>query len=572
MPDAMLNSRFGPYHIHEKLGTGGVAVVYKAQHQQTGQTVALKVLHATWTDETETAMRFKKEAEIVKTLQHPCIAAVYDYGAVNTRLYLAMQYMARGCLAKRFDKPTAITSQEVVRLLRRVASALDHAHRRGVVHRDIKMENILLDERNDAYLSDFGIARVANSKRVTMTGGIVGTPMYMSPEQARGKSSLDFRADLYSLAVVTYLLTVGRFPFGGTDVLVILNQHVNMLPPAPSEVVPELPHSIDTVLLRGLAKKPEDRYPSADAFIEAYARAMSDYENLETVVDMRSSMGATSQVQHSTPDPWADSKPEATVEELIQAARTAGSREDAITHLKTALELDPWNNEVNRLLHKLEDVKTTRTESVPKPVADLNSPLPAFERKLRTTPTDRRRQSNRIWGRLGCWTLAIISGLFVVFALSIFGVFPPGFVTSVSVMLGGPTPMSEINGTPAKDIPNAVMLVPPAKSAPASTRITDILEPNYTHEYTFDGAVGEHIGVSVQFLSVSARFVRRNVAIVSPSGQNIAESCQREGVTDSSSISYECSLGEAGLWRLLVFGRVDESVGLYFASVQKLGF
>jgi len=142
----------------------------------------------------------------------------------------------------------------------------------------------------------------------------------------------------------------------------------------------------------------------------------------------------------------------------------------------------------------------------------------------------------------------------------------------MGVLLGGPTPMSEWNGTPVKDIPDAVLIVPPAKSAHATTRIIDILEPNYTHEYTFDGAEGEQVAISVQFISVSARAVRRNVAILSPSGQNEAEYCQREGVSDSSSISYECSLTEAGTWRLLVFGRANESVGLYFASVQKLGF
>jgi serine/threonine-protein kinase len=255
MSGGAINKPFGPYLVQEKLGAGGVARVYKAIDRRTNKTVALKVMHSIWDEGSDVALRFQKEAEIVKKLQHPCIVAVYDYGVIRGRSYLVMQYMAGGCLSQRFQDPAPITSQEAVRLLRRIASALDHAHRRGVIHRDLKLENILLDERGDAALSDFGIARVKDNKNLTMTGSIVGTPMYMSPEQARGKKQLDYRSDLYSLAVMSYLLTVGRFPFVGNDLLAILQQHVNASPPLPSEIDPDLPPTLDSVLLRGLAKK-----------------------------------------------------------------------------------------------------------------------------------------------------------------------------------------------------------------------------------------------------------------------------------------------------------------------------
>lgn len=566
------NRTFGPYLIQERIGGGAAAVVYKAQHQKTGRTVALKMLHPNWLEDSEAAQRFKKEAEIVKHLHHPCIVAVYDYGQLNGRSYLAMQYMARGSLAQRFQHPTPIGSQEVVRLLRRVGSALDHAHRHHVVHRDLKLENILLDEAGEAFLSDFGIARILDARQqMTMTGSIVGTPMYMSPEQVRGKKSLGARADLYSLAVAVYLLTIGRFPFGGTDIIAILNQHVNMMPPLPSKLAPELPKAVDDVLLRGLAKRPEDRYPSADAFIEAYARAMSDSLARQVIVDLRSSRGATNDSQSGQDvDLWQENPPQVSPQDLIQAAKLTENKDDAIQLLKQALALDPWNNEANRLLHKLEGFKPKTSAQTP-PVAE---PLPEIQRKVRKTEATRRHERRRWWSRLGCVSAILMSISCVLFTFSLFGILPPGFFTTVSVLLGGPTPVVEVEGVSIDKIPDAVMVVPPSKSEAATNRTMDILEPGFNHEYTFYARVGEEVAVYVQFLSLSANYVSNNVAVISPSGRNMIGWCERESILrgEDNNVAYVCRINETGDWRLRILGKAGESVGVYFAGVQNLKF
>ncbi len=280
-------NRFGHYTIQEKLGSGGMAVVYKAQNGDTNQTIALKILRSSLMEQQGTVERFKQEATIAERLHHAHIVTVNDFGCIKGRYYLDMQYMAGGTLAEHFAKPTEIGSQEVVRLLRNVASALDYAHKQGVIHRDLKMDNILLDDKGGASLADFSIARLNDGNKLTATGFVVGTPMTIAPEQARGDANLDHRADLYSLAVIAYVLAVGRYPFNGNNPLAILHQHLAEPVPVPSLINPNLPKGLDAVLLKGLAKQPSERYPSADMLVEAFARVVSDQSISRTVVDLR---------------------------------------------------------------------------------------------------------------------------------------------------------------------------------------------------------------------------------------------------------------------------------------------
>lgn len=346
-------NRFGHYIVQDKLGSGGMAVVYKAQNEETKQTVALKILRSSIMEQQGVVERFKQEGTIAERLQHPHIVAVNNFGCIKGRYYLDMQYMAGGTLAERFAQPTEIGSQEAVRLLRNIASGLDYAHQQGVIHRDLKLENILLDDKGNALLADFSIARLNDGNRLTATGFVVGTPMTIAPEQARGDSKLDYRADLYSLAVIAYVLAVGRYPFNGNSPLAILHQHLAEPVPLPTSINPRLPTGLDGVLLRGLAKQPGDRFPSADMLVEAFARVVSDQSISRTVVDLRTdSAGNRIQMPTTNKNESAD--------DWVQKALSTANQDEAIGYLKQALELEPLHSKANRMLFQLEG-------AVPKP-------------------------------------------------------------------------------------------------------------------------------------------------------------------------------------------------------------
>jgi serine/threonine protein kinase len=271
----MLNSPFGPYHIQDQLGVGGMAVVYRALDERTDKIVALKVLHDTLAAQEDVVARFEREAKISQRLTHPHIVTVLDYGEIDNRPYMTLEYMPNGSLARAFSQPTKVALSISARLLKQIADALDYAHKQGVVHRDLKLENILLNDKKKPILSDFGIARVIGATRLTSTGFMGGTPLYMSPEQAAGMKYIDYRADLYSFAVMAYLMATGYFPFTAREPLAVLNQHISTIPPIPSEVNPNLPPAMDAALLRGLSKLAEDRHATATDFANEFADAIS---------------------------------------------------------------------------------------------------------------------------------------------------------------------------------------------------------------------------------------------------------------------------------------------------------
>jgi serine/threonine protein kinase len=400
--------RFGPYVIQEKLGAGGMAAVYRAFDEERGEIVALKVLHATLAAQIEIVQRFRQEVEIANRLRHAHVVAVYKQGVIKNRPYMVMQYMPGGTLAQRFQQPTEITSQHAVRLMRHIGSALDYAHRQGVVHRDLKLENILLDRRGDAYLSDFGIARIVGAARLTVTGNVVGTPLYLSPEQARGQFDLDHRSDLYSLAVIAYVLTVGRFPFDASNVLALLNQHLTQPPPTPSAVNPNISPALDAVLLKGLAKRPEDRYRSADMFIEAYAKAAEDAAPSRAVIDLANT-GTTGQ-----PPALEETGPEiVSADDWYAAAVDAAQKERAVECLRRALELDPWHSRANRLLMQLEKGKPISLQGDPSPSPSIPMALADEKSSLKKPKVEQKRSVWNYIGFLGAVLLIAAIGFFV---------------------------------------------------------------------------------------------------------------------------------------------------------------
>lgn len=262
------------YKIVQLLGKGGMATVYKGYQEQIDRYVAIKVLPPHPGQDAEFAQRFLLEARTVARLQHPHILPVYDYGTEGDVAYLATAYIEGGALGDRIDSgPMPLSTVETY--LREIASALDYAHRQGIVHRDVKPDNILINSEGYSLLGDFGIVKLLSSdSNLTATGGLIGTPAYMAPEQAQG-GEVGPASDIYSLGVVVYEMITGRQPYTADTPLHVMMKHITDPVPHISEVVTDVPLAVENVLLRALAKQPEDRYPTAAAFAEDFSRAIS---------------------------------------------------------------------------------------------------------------------------------------------------------------------------------------------------------------------------------------------------------------------------------------------------------
>ncbi len=280
-----VGTRFGDFAIKNLLGAGGMAAVYLAIHAPSGQQCALKILSSQLSHIESFRQRFELEAQITARLEHPNIVPVIAFGAVEDALYLAMQYLSGGTLHDKFVIDGAVSLQNTANYLTDIAAALDYAHQHGVIHRDLKLANVLLDENGRALLSDFGIARLLDTTlHLTASGSVLGSPHYMSPEQNEGRT-LDSRSDLYSFAVMAFLMVTGQFPFHADTPVAIALQHVTKEPPRPSEWNPQLPIALDGVLLKGLAKKPDDRFQTAAEFASAFVRAIGDCDT-QTLVNL----------------------------------------------------------------------------------------------------------------------------------------------------------------------------------------------------------------------------------------------------------------------------------------------
>ena len=263
----------GPYRIIEQLGQGGMATVYKAYHAALDRYVAIKALHPAFGEDQSFLSRFQREARLVAKLEHPNIVPVYDYAEHEGRPYLVMKFIEGDTLKARLSKGP-LTSAEIGKIVETVGSALAYAHKQGILHRDIKPSNVLVANDGQLYLADFGLARIAQSGESTLSSDmIMGTPQYISPEQAMGKKELDEGTDIYSFGVMIYEMVVGQVPFNADTPFSIIHDHIYSPLPLPRSINPKVPESVERVLLKALAKERADRYPDVDSLVNAFKEA-----------------------------------------------------------------------------------------------------------------------------------------------------------------------------------------------------------------------------------------------------------------------------------------------------------
>jgi hypothetical protein len=263
----------GPYRIIEQLGQGGMATVYKAFHAALDRYVAIKALHPAFGEDPNFEARFQREARLVARLEHPHIVPIYDYAEHQGRPYLVMKYIEGDTLKARLARGPLSTA-EVTNVVESVGSALAYAHKQGILHRDIKPSNVLLGTDGNLWLADFGLARIAQAAESTLSSDmIMGTPQYISPEQAMGEKKLDEGTDIYSFGVMLYELVVGQVPFNADTPFSIIHDHIYSPLPMPRAINPRVPEPVERVLLKALAKQRADRYTDVNALVQAFKDA-----------------------------------------------------------------------------------------------------------------------------------------------------------------------------------------------------------------------------------------------------------------------------------------------------------
>jgi len=271
----LTGKQLGPYQIVAPLGEGGMAAVFRAYQPGMERYVALKVLPRHFADDPEFSARFQREARILAQLQHPHILPVFDYGQVEGYSFIVMPFVPSGTLTDSMQgQPLSLP--RIRQVISQVGDALNYAHGRGLVHRDVKPSNVLIDEGGNCLLTDFGLARMVEaSVNLTASGTIMGTPAYMSPEQGAGRK-IDARSDIYSLGIILYEMATGRVPYRAETPVAVVFMHVSGPLPLPRSVNPDLPEAVERVILKALARDPDDRYQTAEDLVAALRRAIPE--------------------------------------------------------------------------------------------------------------------------------------------------------------------------------------------------------------------------------------------------------------------------------------------------------
>jgi serine/threonine protein kinase len=407
----MIGTRLGPYELVEEVGKGGMATVYRAYQPNVDRFVAVKVIHRSIAGDSGALERFQREARLVARLEHPHLLPIYDYDGAHDPPYIVMRYLESGTLKDVLDKGP-LPPGEAAYILRQVASALDYAHRHGVIHRDIKPSNIMIDQDGNAFLTDFGIARMteATGHGLTQTGYAVGTPGYMSPEQGMG-DVVDERADIYSLGVMLFQMLTGQMPYNAETPMGVILKHINDPIPSASALDPNIPAAIDAVIAKALAKNRDERYATATEFANAVTEAL----------------GASL----TTPPTTLRLAAQNTIEVLL-SRREANKEQIEATMAKFAAQRSGVDVE--------EDVETVLTPTDQRAVT---------AHPQRTTPVTTLRSSPFTWVAVGVIIIVII-GILVSLVLNSGA--PPPTTTPQTEAAGGAggTPSREPSDTPGR--------------------------------------------------------------------------------------------------------------------------
>jgi serine/threonine protein kinase len=296
LADELIGSMLGNYRILSPLGQGGMARVYRARQENLDREVAVKVLPPWFAADRNFVERFNLEAKLVASLTHPNIVTVHDASEYRGHLYIVMQLVDGGTLKQRMDQLQTMDIAEAAPIFIQLASALAYAHEKGIIHRDVKPVNVLMDRSGRPILSDFGIAKVMAGTREQLTrpGAGVGTPEYMSPEQCQG-GPVDGRADIYALAVMLFETLTGRAPFLGDNYPALAHSHIYEPPPRPSSLNPAIDPAIEQVILTALMKNPLQRYQNANDMADALERAIQSLPGGTTYKNSASGIGLASQ-------------------------------------------------------------------------------------------------------------------------------------------------------------------------------------------------------------------------------------------------------------------------------------
>jgi serine/threonine-protein kinase len=335
---------FGRYEILAKIGEGAMGTVYRAQDVALGRVVALKVLAADLGAADELTQRFHREAEAIGRLNHPNIVQVYDLGRAEGRLYMAMELLEGDDLRALIERRADVGLADRVRIFREICSGLGYAHSKGVIHRDIKPANILVTASGRVKILDFGLARVASQQTITRRGVILGTPDYMSPEQAMGKP-VDYRSDIFSAGAVLYEFLTLQKPFKGKTLHSVLYQIVSEEAPPVLTLNPDVPARLAAVVHRMLDKDPERRYPSMEAVGE-------DIDRIHGALRRSHSRSAIPAPTAEAAQPLNEDT-RSRVRDLVSRGRVqfdAGEYAKALFEVKAALALDPTCAEAAELL------------------------------------------------------------------------------------------------------------------------------------------------------------------------------------------------------------------------------
>jgi serine/threonine-protein kinase len=428
----MIPEKIGRYNIEKELGRGGMAVVYLATDPFMSREVAIKVLPRQFTFDPQFRARFQREAQVIAKLDHPAIVPVYDFGEHEEQPFIVMRYMKGGSLADRLKDKGSIPVAEAAEILKRIGSALDEAHLKGIIHRDLKPGNILFDDRGDAFVGDFGIVKMSEATIQYTGNAIIGTPGYMSPEQARGDEEIDGRSDIYSLGAIAYEMLTGKLPYHSDTPMGLVMKHI--LEPVPNVLAdkPDLPANTATVISTAMAKEPNMRY--------------------QTCVAIASALSASATVQMQGPGQQAT-----VLESFMPQTDMAG----------TVVESPSWHP-------KPQTVPPTRGQTVGGPAigGPATAPPPAY-----TAEPEKKRGGIPMWG----WAAGFIALLCIggVVALGGFGVL-------ASVLSGDtPTPEQVVDATAT---PETIVEEPTAAATntaePAATDTPPPVEATATDIFT----------------------------------------------------------------------------------------